>query len=677
MRLLTILILSSFTLYAQDYPRQSYDLLNLTDDIIGFQDNEINEDLYENYVQLISNPINLNTATADELRLLNILSEQQLAALTEHIKKYGRLISIYELQAVPGYDLTTIYKIIPFVIVTDPATELNNSFLRRIIEDGSTYFVTRYERTLEEKQGYLEEDTATQFLGTPDKVYARFRTSRPNDFSFGFTTEKDAGEKISWNPKAYQYGMDYWSFHGQVSNKRRIKNLIVGDYQCQFGQGLLLGSAFGLGKGGESITTVRKSNVGFLPYTSVNEAGYLRGIATTIGVHKKIFVSGFYSSTRRDATVTIGELPSFSSLSVTGLHRNNHELRQRKVFAETNYGAVFHVKSTALDAGLIFQAIHFGIPVSKEPTAYNQHAFLGDENFNGSIFFNYTIRNVVIFAEAGKSLYAGTGVVAGALATLHPKIDVAIVGRNYTPNFYTFYANSFSENTTAQNERGMYWGLKYRINRNYSFNSYADLFSFPWLKSRTYRPSVGKEIMLRFNYQPSRKIIMYAQFRQENKERNQTDNLKRHLTATGVKRNVLLNFDYTLSQFLRMKTRGQFSEYTFDQSSTKGMAVLQDISLTLGKIQLTARHALFDTEDFDNRQYAYENDVWLAYSLPAYAGTGIRNYVMLEYKINKQVGLWLRYSRMKYNDRMETGTGVDQINGNKTSDLKVQVKVSL
>ncbi|MFI5135500.1 MAG: hypothetical protein ACHQD9_06580, partial [Chitinophagales bacterium] len=35
----------------------------------------------------------------------------------------------------------------------------------------------------------------------------------------------------------------------QVQNKGKIKNLIIGDFQNQFGQGLTLGGAFAMGKG--------------------------------------------------------------------------------------------------------------------------------------------------------------------------------------------------------------------------------------------------------------------------------------------------------------------------------------------------------------------------------------------------------------------------------------------
>jgi hypothetical protein len=71
----------------------------------------------------------------------------------------------------------------------------------------------------------------------------------------------------------------------------------------------------------------------------------------------------------------------------------------------------------------------------------------------------------------------------------------------------------------------------------------------------------------------------------------------------------------------------------------------------------------------------YENDVWLAYSLPAYYGVGSRDYILIEYKINKMISCWLRYSQTKYKDRDEIGSGLDLIKGNRKDDIKVQLMV--
>ena len=126
-----------------------------------------------------------------------------------------------------------------------------------------------------------------------------------------------------------------------------------------------------------------------------------------------------------------------------------------------------------------------------------------------------------------------------------------------------------------------------------------------------------------------------------------------------------------------MKTRAQFSTYQIEGNVTKGMIILHDIHADLGKLALTARYAIFDTQDFDNRQYVYERDVWLAYSLPAYYGTGLRSFILVEYAFSKQVTLWLRYAHTRYTDRDAIGSGVDQIAGKEKDDLRIQARIKI
>lgn len=668
-------------LWAQEYPQKDVDLSQLADEMFAFPDQDLNyEELYENMVQLLSNPINLNSASVEELRFLNILSESQIQNLLHHREENGTLLSLYEIQAIPGFDTTTLSRLLPFVEVRDPQQKIDISLLSRILQEDNNYFIARYERTLETKAGYHPDvEDERRFRGSAGKAYFRFRTAKPGDFSIGFTTEKDDGEQIHWNPSEKYYGLDYWSFHIQLQNKGRLKNIILGDFQSQFAQGLMLGGAFGMGKGSETILTTRRSNLGFLPYTSINEGSFFRGMAATYEVANNVFVSGFISRIARDASVTLDTTnSSIASLQSTGLHRNNTELATRKKITELNYGTVLQYKKNQLDAGLSFNTIEFSVPVENDKSAYNQFSFRGRKNMNVGFYLNYNIQNFTLFSEVVKTVHGGWGLNGGLLGSISPKLDVSILFRKFARDFQTFYGNPFAESSTAKNESGVYWGWKYRFNRKYLLTGYADLFEFPWLRYRSYVPSSGHEWLLRFSYNLSRNATVSMQFREEKKVRNQDDN-ESHLydTAEGTKRNYWLSADYNVHQKVKLKTRAQFSTYHVKEIITDGIALYQDISIDFGRLNLSARYALFDTEDYDNRQYAFENNVWLAYSLPAYYGSGIRHYLLMEYTVSKHLRAWVRFARTRYTDREIIGSGLDAIEGNIRSDLSVQLKWTL
>jgi hypothetical protein len=105
------------------------------------------------------------------------------------------------------------------------------------------------------------------------------------------------------------------------------------------------------------------------------------------------------------------------------------------------------------------------------------------------------------------------------------------------------------------------------------------------------------------------------------------------------------------------------------------MIMMQDLIYEHNRFSLTARYALFDTDDYDNRQYVFENDVWLAYTFPAWQDKGIRSYLLLEYKFSRAFTLWLRMAHTTYINRTAIGSGPDRISGPERSDIRLQLRL--
>jgi hypothetical protein len=92
-------------------------------------------------------------------------------------------------------------------------------------------------------------------------------------------------------------------------------------------------------------------------------------------------------------------------------------------------------------------------------------------------------------------------------------------------------------------------------------------------------------------------------------------------------------------------------------------------------ISFAARYALFETDSYYSRIYAYENDVLYAFSIPAYNGRGSRFYISAKYHIARGIDFWLRYAQTFYSDRNEIGSSKEQINGNTKSEIKAQLRL--
>ncbi len=666
--------------------QQKVDFENIFEAIFAVQEEDVDYDeLYEYLFQLYANPVNLNEATREDLLAIYLLSERQINNLLSYRQAYGDLLTIYELSFIPGFDRLTITHLLPFVTV-EAAARPPVSWRERIGQ-ADRLWLSRLETTLEPKRGYLLADTISdatavaRYTGSPYKHYQRLRLSLRNDFSVGLTAEKDAGEAFRWHPTARQGGYDYYSFHAHLQHRGRLKDFILGDYTLQFGQGLLLGSGFSRGKGAETVQAVRGRSLGIRPYTSAMESGFFRGVAATYvlpaGQHT-LEATVFYSNLRQDGrlqqdTTDYGQ--TFGSLQTTGFHRTASELAARNTLKEQSWGShlTYGNAANTFHAGMLYVQTDFSHPWQKPDRLYYLYEFSGIQNYNGGVHMDYTWGKVSWFGEVARSKSGGTGALAGLTAYLSAQLQGAMVIRDYDKKFHSFYGNAFGENTRNLNEQGIYWGLKAAPLRRTVLAAYYDYFRFPWMRYRASAPSEGYEYLLRIDHTLNRQTNLYLQYREETKSGDVDGVLAQVLP--GSKKSLALNLRHQVSEPLRIRTRVQHSQYTLNGKTTRGFAIAQDASLALGKWKADVRYALFNTDDYANRQYVYENDVLYAFSVPAYSGLGTRSYLVLRYEINRHMQTWFRVARTIYEDRTAIGSSLETIEGNARTDLKFQFLV--
>ena len=676
--------------FSQTVPKPDLDIENFIEQLFAMQDEEMDyEVLYESLLQVYLNPLNLNQAGAEELQSLYILSPIQINSLLQYRERYGHLLTLYELQAVPELDLETIYRLLPFVVVDDGEKKANQSFPQRVFSEKNAYFMLRQSRVWEVRRGFTPPDTlnngslTTRYLGDPNNLYARFRIQHHQDFSLGFTLDKDAGEQFVWDASTKRYGFNFLSYHFTLFQKGRWKTIAVGDYQVQFGQGLVFGAGYSPGKGAETITTVRRSSTGFRPFTSAMEFGFFRGAAATYTTGQWE-LSVLYSNAPRDGNIqsvldTLENQEDFiSSLLQSGYHRTPTEIGNKSKAREQNIGGniSFQNLDGTLHLGSNTLYSSYSQPFFRADRIYNGFEFRGKSNFIHSAYFSYNIHNYFFFGEAARSKSGGTGAVAGMMSSLTPEFDLSVLWRRFDKDFHSFYGNAFSEGSRPINETGFYLGLHYRPNRTLYWNGYIDRFYFPWLRFRAYAPSDGHEWLNRLTYSPTRNIKLFIQVRKEVKDRN----IPSENTGTGYKldagkrRNYVASLDLVVNKRWSMRSRVQLSSYELNQTKTRGFAILQDINGDWGKFRVSARIALFDTEDYENRQYIYEKNVLWAFSIPNYNGQGMRYYLLGQYNISKKITLWARWARISFTDRDEIGSGLQTIQGNKYSESTVQLR---
>lgn len=637
---------------------------DLMEELLQQQEDDINyEDIYETLYQYYSDPLDINFASKEDLQQLYILSPMQVNYLIEHIKTTGPILSFYELQTIPTFDKNTIHRLLHFVTLNATDKNLKN-FAHKIINNTNHYLVTRY--------GKIKANENNNYLGDEHQVYIRYRNASSKDFSYGITLEKDGGERILWNPSGRQYGFDFLSYHFSLYNKGRLKALSLGDYQMQFGQGLVLSSGFRLGKGGETVLTAKRNNSGLKSYSSAMEYGFYRGAFATINTGPAD-VSLFYSNKNIDGSVNYEE--NIFSQANTGYHRTENELLKRGIVNEQIVGGniSYQNQERNFHTGLTMVGTLFDFDLKKSSQLYTMYEFSGDKNFTSGVDVSYAYRNYSFFGEGAISKNGGKGIVAGILTSLSKQIDASFIYRNYAKNFHSFYSNAFGENTRNINESGIYAGLKYKITSKWTLGCYYDTYKFPWLKYLVAAPSRGNEYLLRLSYQPSKIAAAYLQFKNENKEKNLADNNHRiDYPVPSVKRSFLIQTEVKASQQLTTRTRIQVSSYQ-QQKISSGYAIIQDLDWKTSRFSISCRYALFDTDDYYNRIYVYEKDVLYSFSIPSYYGKGTRIYGILKFKVIKNIDTWIKFSKTTYWEH-EASPEEKELTGLQLSDFRIQLR---
>jgi len=634
--------------------------------------------LFDSFNSLLEHPINLNTATEEELRELFFLNEIQVQGIINHKKKFGDFISIYELNQIKSLDRESIFLMLPFVVVEEKIA-LPKKGLQSLMAGGRNEIWMRYQRQFQEQSGFVPDaEGNTAFLGSADRVYMRYRFSNGTRFSIGVTGEKDAGEQFFKGSNSR--GFDFYSGHIFYKNKGFIKRVALGDYHAKFGQGLVTWSGYAFGKSAD-VTSIKRPTVGLKANTSADENLFLRGAAVTFGPEKWDFTV-FYSQKKRDGNLSTDsldqEMAFFTSIQNSGLHRTENEINDKAAILERHIGANVTTLISGWRLGLNAVKTTFDLDLERNLSFYNQFEFSASENSVFSVDYGKVYKNMNLFGELARSQNGGTALVSGIIASLNKKLSFSALYRNYRRDFHSVLNNGFGETGGTKNETGLFTGLTYKPHRKLKLTGYADRFSFPWLRFRTDAPSNGIEYLAQLTYKPSRKQEFYVRYRTETKGQNSSViEAPIDFPIEITRKSLRLHSSYQVSQDVKMKTRIEFSRFSEEGTADEnGFLFYHDVIYRpIGKpYQFTMRYAHFDMDSYDARIYAYESDLLYVFSVPPYFGRGSRIYAMAKFKIARRVDLWLRWSQWFYNDRSSISSGNNETLGNSRDEIKLQVR---
>ena len=632
----------------------------------------------DSYLQQLSDlrkrPVNLNTATESDLKVFFFLKPLQIQNLLLYRQLLGNLIDIYELQAVPGWDLETIQKVRPFIMVSNAVT-LAEEFGKRFSQ-GENSLLARATQILERSKGFVALDSAgPKYKGSRQRIFLRYRYQYKNLLQYGLVADKDAGEEFFKGSQ--KRGFDFYSFHLFARDIGIIKHLALGDFTVNMGQGLISWQSMGFRKSADAMGIKRQADI-LRPYNSAGEFNFHRGGGITL---KKNSWQGtaFVSHKNLSANAIIDSInfdDYVSSIQNSGYHRTQPEIDDKDQVKQLTLGGNLSYQTNRLHIGV--NAVHYKLskPLQKGPEPYNTFTIGGDKISNAGVDYSYTFRNTHLFGEVAIDGQGDLAMVHGLMASLDSKADFSLLYRNISRAYGSLYSNAFTESTTPINENGLYAGLAIRPAIGFKIDLYADVFAFPWLRFRVDQPSKGADYLVQFSWKPNKQVEVYTRYTNQSKAINLSQtNLPVHITSNRPKQNWRTHMSYKVSPTFTV--RGRAEVLWFDKRSDKpenGFLIFTDVLYKplLKPLSAGIRLQYFETDSYDTRMYAYENDVAYSFSIPAFFEKGYRYYFNINYDVSRKLSTWFRFAQTISPGKTNIGSGFDEIAGNHKTEIKLQ-----
>lgn len=620
------------------------------------------EETYEMLCDLEQHPIDINTATEEQLLQLPFLNKKQVEDILSYVYFNNGIKSLGELAMIESIDYTTRCLLTYFTYCgekkIDAATTLRNMLHYGRNEVVGTAGIPFYERH-GDKNGYL---------GYQYRHSVRYRFQYSNRLKIGFIGSQDAGEPFFANKN--KWGYDHYSLYAEVHDIGIVKSIVAGQYRASFGLGLVIGDGTGIGKM-SNLSALGSRTYGLRAHTSRNAANSLRGAGATINVAKGLDLSAFVSYRNIDATLhsTDSTASTITTIVTSGMHRTVTEMNKKNNSTETSAGGNVRFFSHGFHLGSTFSWTKYDkdlLPNTSQ--AYHKYDAVGNNFWNVSANYGYTGHNLAVQGETA----TGDG---GALATIHTlsfspssRISLMALHRFYSKKYHARRARSFSEGGKVQNESGVYLGAQWQPSRRIKVMAYSDYAFFPASKYNALASSQAWDNLLQMQY-TSERLTLSLRYKLKMKE---YDNSAMTGLALKTTHRGHASISCSLGRW-RCATQAELSLSNFE-GSNMGWMVAQNIGYTQNWLRINATIGYFDTDDYESRVYGYEQGVLYSYSYLSYYGEGIRWSVAARATLRSNLTLIAHLSTTDYFDRSHISSSLQQIDHSSKTDLELQLQ---
>lgn len=634
-------------------------------------------DSYELLQQLADHPIELNSATRDDLEQLPFLSAQQVMDIEEYLYRYGPMKSVGELRMVRSLDYRQL-SLLPFFVYVDdlPATStprfpsIDSLMSRARHTLTATVHVPLYRR-----KGYVNG-----YMGYQYRHSVRYELSSGQWLRAGLVGAQDAGEPFLAGDN--RWGYDFYSFYVQVRGCGRLANLVAGRYKLNTGMGLVMGQSFQLGKLA-TLQNMGRTATLLRPHASRSEADYFQGAAATISLlplprghsphQHQLLLTPFLSYRPVDATLT--KAGDAQTLLYTGYHRTPTEMQKKHNTHLKAGGLNVAYSNGAVRVGATAVATTLDRELSPQrQTLFRRYYAHGRHFANFSVNYAYQHYRLAANGETAINEHGKIATINALSLRLSPRMWLMALQRFYSYRYTSLYGHSFGESSsTPQNESGIYVGATWTPVARLQLQGYVDYAHFAWARYLVSRPSHTADLLLQATYRMGAWTLL-GRHRSHLKQRDNKE--KTALTANdshGQRLAVGYHDDHwsTTTQLDHRRTVYLKSE--------DGWMVSQQTTFTASDrreraLMLSIMAGYFHTDSYQSRIYVYERQLQHEFYFPSFYGHGLRVCFQTRVDLGSRLRLAARAGHTCYFDRSVISSGLQQINHSHMTDLDFQLR---
>ncbi len=610
--------------------------------------------------ELSERPLDLNTATREDLERIPFLNAQQIEDIQAYVYQYHGMRTLGELSMIESLDFQR-RQLLSYFVYLSPVND-NKPFpsLKEILNKGRHTLLFTCKAPFYQRKGDING-----YLGYPYKHSFRYNFHYNDYFQIGLIGAQDAGEPFFSNKN--KFGYDHYSFYIQLRKLGKIKNLVLGRYKLSFGQGLVINNTLSFGKYAALSTLGRQTN-GIRVYSSRSSINYLQGAAATIELAHNLDLTTFLSYRTIDATLTSnGDIKTILN---TGYHRTAKEMERKDNASQFTTGGNLNWRCGRLTLGLTALFTHFDKALSPNTDLYyRRYAPSGNDFWNVGINYSYMRKRWSLAGETATCNGGTLATINNISVQVKSNLSLLAMQRYYRYDYTGLFAHGFAEGGKIQNENGLLLGTNWEIKHGLSLIAYTNYsyFSHPRFGSHTASHTWDNVLNLYYTHKVWSLCAGYKLKLREKDDFNKTA-LINEITQRGR-----LTLNYKAKTWVS-KTQFDISACHNFSNSIGYMASENVTWVPNSWLQLTALLGYFHTDDFSSRIYIYERRPLYSFSFPSFYGIGLHYALFARAELSPNLALILQSSTTSYFDRDKISSGLQQINGSTKSDLELQMR---